>query len=108
MLRQASNYSQSIYRWLRRYHFIIVTVIVLFIFAANGAFLYRYFYYGLTESRLVIELKQEALLEGLNFKGYELLRQFIEKKQKGLLTEPEALPDPFEYSSTLPVQAPPG
>ncbi len=103
MLLQANSYSQSIYKWLRRYHFIIVTAVVLLIFAANGMFLYRYFYYGLTESRLVIELKQEALLENLNFKGYELLHQFNAKKQEGLPTDEKSLPDPFEYRSTLPL-----
>lgn len=81
---------------LRKYHFIIVTVIIILIFTADSIFLYRYFYQGLTESRLVLELKQETLLEKLDLKTYTELREFNEKRQKSIPLPWDTLRDPFE------------
>lgn len=80
---------------LKKYHFIIVTILVLLIFIADGIFLYRYFYQGLTESRLVLELQQEALLENLNLKTYNELREFNEKRQQNIPLQWDTLRDPF-------------
>lgn len=89
------NLLNSAAKTVRRLHFIIVIVAGILLIAGEILFLYRYFYQGLTESHLLVQLRQEEALEELQMPIYNKVREFSEIKQKERPIDWDALSNPF-------------
>lgn len=105
MSKTAPKGRSALLEGLRRYHFAIIIFLAIVFFAFEGMFLYRYFYLGLTQSKVLFELKQQTALEELKVDVYEKLAEFHKAKQKERPIDWDALRDPFAPAvSAIPSQ----
>lgn len=81
---------------LLRYHFVIAVALGALFLAAEAIFLYQYFYKPLTTTKTLIEIKQQAALEQLNYGLFDKLSQTFSARQNAPAIDFASLRDVFE------------
>ena len=85
---------------LSRYHF-VVALLFVFIFATiEGMFLYKNFFHTLRETKTLIELKEQAVLEPLKLNLFERAVKLLGDKKNIEALNLEGLRDPFSKSNS--------
>lgn len=80
---------------LSRYHFLIAVFIVIIIIFLEGMFLYQNFFHTLRETKTLMELKEQAVLEPLKFNSFENAMRTLELKKTKASLRAKTIRNPF-------------
>lgn len=72
----------SLIKFLRRTHFIFALLSGLLLLTLEGIFLYHYFFNALTESKILLTLRQENAVGELRMELFEKVLSRFQEKQK--------------------------
>jgi len=86
--------------FLKKCHFIIITIFIIALFTLEGFFLYHYFYKALTRTKILAELKQQSSITELKLPTFEKLTKFYAEKQQKPTIDWDKLRDPFVTTTT--------
>ncbi len=72
----------------------LIIIASLFVFGCISLFLYENFYQTITQSKEILILQKEVVIEAINMKKFEDIMEKI--RQKTSLREIERISDPFD------------
>lgn len=96
----ASKSTAKLKNILSRYHFIVALLFVLLFALIEGVFLYKNFFRALRETKTLIELKEQAVLEPLKLNLFERAVKLLEDKKNITPFNLEGLRDPFSKNNS--------